>query len=172
MEAKLKHLEFIQSAITRMANNSFLLKGWTVTLIGGLLALTFKQIDRRYLFLSGSTALMFWSLDSYYLSQERKFIDLYNSVRLLSETSTDFSMHTRQSAKSCRWMKVPLLSNKSDFLWGFARCAITGCLFHLEGLRALWQDTLSSAFTMSGTLGALGKSEIATCSLPKMSTAL
>ena len=41
MEQKIKHLEFIQTTINRMAGNSFLLKGWTVTLTGGLLALTF-----------------------------------------------------------------------------------------------------------------------------------
>ncbi len=29
MDAKLKHLEMIQAVITRMAHNSFLLKGWT-----------------------------------------------------------------------------------------------------------------------------------------------
>ncbi len=34
MEQKIKHLEFIQAAINRMAGNSFLLKGWTVTLSG------------------------------------------------------------------------------------------------------------------------------------------
>ena len=27
-----KHLEFVQNAVTRMASNSFLLKGWTVTI--------------------------------------------------------------------------------------------------------------------------------------------
>lgn len=28
MENKIKHLEFIQGVINRMANNSFMLKGW------------------------------------------------------------------------------------------------------------------------------------------------
>jgi hypothetical protein len=36
MEAKHKHLDFIQLTITRMAANSFLLKGWCVTLIAAL----------------------------------------------------------------------------------------------------------------------------------------
>lgn len=31
----LKYLEFIEAAIARMAANSFLLKGWAVTLIVG-----------------------------------------------------------------------------------------------------------------------------------------
>ena len=38
MENKLKHLEFIQNVINRMANTSFLLKGWSITIIAGLFA--------------------------------------------------------------------------------------------------------------------------------------
>ena len=34
-----KHLEFIQGVIARMAGNSFLLKGWTVTIAAALFAL-------------------------------------------------------------------------------------------------------------------------------------
>ena len=37
MASKEKHLEFVQSAINRMASNSFLLKAWSVTLVGALL---------------------------------------------------------------------------------------------------------------------------------------
>jgi len=36
MEAKLKHLEMIQDVIKRMASNSFLLKGWSLTLVVAL----------------------------------------------------------------------------------------------------------------------------------------
>ncbi|MGX1266794.1 hypothetical protein RKD55_004738 [Rossellomorea marisflavi] len=38
MEEKMRHLELIQNVMSRMASNSFLLKGWTVTLVVGLLA--------------------------------------------------------------------------------------------------------------------------------------
>jgi hypothetical protein len=92
MEAKVKHLEFIQSAISRMANNSFLLKGWVVALTGGLLALTFKEINRHYLYVSMIVLMLFWWLDSYYLSRERRFVALYDIVRMKNEESTDFSM--------------------------------------------------------------------------------
>jgi hypothetical protein len=43
MEAKLKHLEFVQVAVSRMAGNSFLLRGWSVTLAAGLFALAAKD---------------------------------------------------------------------------------------------------------------------------------
>ena len=35
---KIKHLEFIQSTITRMNQNSFQIKGWMITLVSALLA--------------------------------------------------------------------------------------------------------------------------------------
>lgn len=104
MEAKIKHLEFIQAAINRMASNSFLLKGWTVTLTGGLLALTFKQIDSRYLCISLAVLVLFWFLDSYYLSRERRFIALYNNVRTRNEEQVDFSMSTHSFRSTCKWI--------------------------------------------------------------------
>ena len=33
MENKIKHLEFIQSTITRMNQNSFQIKGWMITFV-------------------------------------------------------------------------------------------------------------------------------------------
>ena len=40
---KIKHLEFIQLVITRMNVNSFLLKGWCLTLLVGILTLFEKE---------------------------------------------------------------------------------------------------------------------------------
>jgi len=105
MEAKVKHLEFIQTAINRMAGNSFLLKGWAVTLTGGALALAIKQLDRHYLIISLVVVALFWFLDSYYLSRERRFVQLYNQVRLDPAEQTDFSMDTKAFGKSCRWVR-------------------------------------------------------------------
>jgi len=99
MEAKLKHLEFIQSAIDRMANNSFLLKGWTVTLVGALFALTFNEMDPLYLVISLVVLCLFWRLDSYYLSRERLFIKLYESVSSTKPEDTNFSMNTKSFEK-------------------------------------------------------------------------
>jgi hypothetical protein len=43
MEKKLAHLNLIQAVITRMGSNSFLLKGWSVTLVAALFALAAKD---------------------------------------------------------------------------------------------------------------------------------
>lgn len=94
MENKQKHLEFIQSAVGRMASNLFLLKGWTITLIAALFALAAKDADRTYFLIAYLPALMFWALDGYFLSQERRFRALYDHVRNLPESAIDFSMDT------------------------------------------------------------------------------
>ena len=100
MENKRKHLEFIQNIISRMAGNLFFLRGWTITLIVALLALLAKDVGSDYIipFLI-VLIFVFWILDSYFLSQERLFRDLYNHVRKLKEEDIDFSMNTNEYKK-------------------------------------------------------------------------
>jgi hypothetical protein len=52
MEKKLKHLEFIQLVITRMNVNSFLLKGWTVSLVAALFAFAAKDLNIKYIIIT------------------------------------------------------------------------------------------------------------------------
>lgn len=47
-EKKMRHLEMIQSVITRMAGNSFALKGWAITLVAAIFALASKDTDKFY----------------------------------------------------------------------------------------------------------------------------
>jgi hypothetical protein len=79
-----------------MASNLFLLKGWTVTLIAGLFALAAKDSKDAYFLVAYLPPLMFWILDGFFLSQERKFRALYDHVRKLDESQIDFSMDTRR----------------------------------------------------------------------------
>jgi len=100
METKLKHLEFIQGIIGRMAGNLFFLRGWTITLIGALLALFSRDHNSDYkIYFLIVIILVFWILDGYFLSQERLFRDLYNHVRKLKEEEIDFSMDTSEYKK-------------------------------------------------------------------------
>jgi hypothetical protein len=92
---KHKHLDFLQAAINRMAGNLFLLKGWTITLIAALFALAAKDTNKYFAYLAYFPLLMFWTLDGYFLSQERCFRALYDHVRKLDESKIDFSMDTR-----------------------------------------------------------------------------
>src|SRR5262245_7708578 len=103
MEAKIKHLEFIQAAINRMDGNSFLLKGWSVTIIGSLLVVTFKEVNALYIEISLAAVAGFWLLDSYYLSRERLFIKLYDHVRALDEKAINFSMEVSGFRRRRHW---------------------------------------------------------------------
>ena len=93
---KIKHLEFIQRIIERMARNSFLLKGWSITLSSGLLLLknSNSAIDINKIFL---VVIIFYLLDSYYLGKEKQFRDLYDNVR--KRKDTDFSLHVNMGWK-------------------------------------------------------------------------
>ena len=85
LSEKLKHLEFIQNVITRMNTNSFQIKGWTVTIVSAILVI-YASTNNCYFVLCGIfPALIFWFLDTYYLTQERKFRGLYNDVAEVSE---------------------------------------------------------------------------------------
>lgn len=93
MEAKLKHLEMIQGIINRMASNSFLLKGWSVTLISALFALAAKDSNQFFSFLAYFPCVVFWSLDGYFLWQERMYRKLYQDVAKKDLESIDFDMN-------------------------------------------------------------------------------
>lgn len=93
MEDKRKHLEFIQGVINRLAGNSFLIKGWCVTLVSALFALSGKDSDSRFIILAYFPVIMFWILDAYFLWQERLFRGLYNHVSALKNNDLiDYSM--------------------------------------------------------------------------------
>lgn len=117
MENKRKHLEFIQTTINRMAGNLFFLRGWTITLITGLFAVSAaKETDNRYIVLAFLLLFIFWILDGYFLAQERRFRDLYDDVRKLDEKDIDFSMKTEKYKDTRRntWWGAIL---SSTLLW-------------------------------------------------------
>ena len=93
---KIKHLEIIQQVINRLANTSFLLKGWGVTLVIGLFALVASNKNISYIIIAFFAFSIFWFLDAYFLSQERLFRELYDKVRALNDNDIDFSMKTKE----------------------------------------------------------------------------
>ena len=106
MEAKLKHLEFIQGIVNRLANDSFRLKGWAVVLTSALVVLLARTRHVEIAYVAVVPVLAFWGLDGYFLWQERLFRALYDHVRRLSESDIDFSMDIRPFGKNraCTWL--------------------------------------------------------------------
>ena len=94
MEIKVRHLEMIQSIISRMATNSFALKGWAVSLVAGIFVLSGKETDKLFFLIAYIPIVVFWLLDGYYLQQERLYRMLYEKVRKQKEEEIDFNMDT------------------------------------------------------------------------------
>lgn len=80
IEEKLKHLEFTQNIITRMNANSFVIKGWSVTLVSALFALAADKVNTKFIYLAYFPVVMFWILDGFFLSQEKQYRELYKEV--------------------------------------------------------------------------------------------
>lgn len=77
---KIKHLEFLQSIISRHNNNSFMMKGWTITIFSALLALGGALNNSSFSIIALFPIILFWYLDATYLSNERCFVELFNSA--------------------------------------------------------------------------------------------
>lgn len=79
-DQEIKHLELIQSAVNRLAGNSFQMKGWMLTIVSALLGFFAESGNPKFVLVAILPVLVFWGLDSYYLQQERKFRGIYNDV--------------------------------------------------------------------------------------------
>jgi len=116
MENKRKHLEFIQGVITRMNTNSFILKGWAITLVSALFALAAKDANRTYVLIAYVPIPLFWVLDGFYLSKERQFRELYKKVAGLEEKNVDFIMNVKEYDKERNtWVRTIFSSTLIPF---------------------------------------------------------
>ena len=105
-EQIIKHLEITQGVINRLANNSFLIKGWSMTILAAaVLFITKTQDQQNYIILCFLLPIIgFWILDGYFLWQERIFRGIYNDVR--TQESTNFEMPISRQAKKIKWIKA------------------------------------------------------------------
>lgn len=85
---KLEYLKMIQDIIIRMANNSFHLKGWAITIVTGIFAVSaWNNLGVCFYSLIYIPIVSFWFLDTYYLQQERLYRGLYDRVRNMDDTT-------------------------------------------------------------------------------------
>ena len=76
-EYMLKEIEIIQDIIRRMGFNSFMIKGWAITLV--VVTLLLKGTGYQ-VWIAFIPLLAFWFLDAYFLWQERMYRKLYEWV--------------------------------------------------------------------------------------------
>jgi hypothetical protein len=79
----IEELKLVQTVVTRMAQNSFFIKGWSIALIGFMLALNKEALigDAQNWFLCLLIAVVtycFWHLDAYFIRLERIFRKHYD----------------------------------------------------------------------------------------------
>jgi hypothetical protein len=105
---RVKHLEFIQAVVTRLGNNSFLVKGWGMTLAGAFIAFSVNKLSWKIALAGLIPVTGFWLLDSYFLRQERLFRKLYNDVRKRDTTVEVFDMNHTIHKEVTSWASTAL----------------------------------------------------------------
>lgn len=142
-EDKRKHLEMLQGVINRMASNSFLFKGWSITIIAGVSAFATKEMSLALMVIPIVSTLLFWGIDAYYLAQERLYRDLYNDVATRSPSAIDYGMKTEKMT-----LKVWFAASRRPILIGFygvVLLMLIGLLFVLGLLNVTAEVTINAA---------------------------
>src|SRR5579863_791473 len=68
-----KYIDILEATITRLASNSFQMKGWSVGLASVIIGLTAKDSHPELAWLALIPIGAFWLLDAYYLALERLY---------------------------------------------------------------------------------------------------
>lgn len=111
-----KEIDLIQNCINRMAQNSFLIKGWYISIMAVLIAWK-DGGSLMFSILMVILTLTFMYLDTIYLYQEREFRRIYKErieLRLANDNSNLYQLNTKKiNAKN--FLKVL----RSRTLWPF-----------------------------------------------------
>ena len=106
-EKAVKHLEMIQAIINRLGNNSFRVKGASLAIIITAGVLTPRGLNVLPYVLSLTVLipiiLGFWTLDGYYLWQERLFRQVYEEVRQQNDTDFNMDVSKHKTNPECSW---------------------------------------------------------------------
>ncbi|GHT01335.1 hypothetical protein FACS1894108_14940 [Planctomycetales bacterium] len=94
-----KEIDLIQNCISRMAQNSFMLKGCVVTLVTGVLAFGEKANHEGFLCAVLLIPLLtFWYLDAFFLRTEQLYRKLYEQVLEKRRTGDDSGLYDLNTA--------------------------------------------------------------------------
>lgn len=118
-EYMLKEIDIIQDIIKRMAFNSFMIKGWAITLV--VVSLLLKGTEKYQVWIAFIPLLVFWFLDAYFLRQERMYRVLYDWVinnRLKTEEYL-FDMKTRRFENEVQSIPRIMFSITLGWFYGF-----------------------------------------------------
>ena len=108
IEKVVKHLKMTQAVINRLGSNSFLVKGWSMTVIvAAMLLIARHDVENPYFVLVlVIPAIGFWILDGYFLWQERLFRKVYDEVRVQSDTDFKMAPLKHKDKPKCSWVSA------------------------------------------------------------------
>ena len=108
VEKVIKHLEMTQAVINRLGSNSFLLKGWSMTVIVTTMVLIARyDMQNPCIVLAVIFPVLgFWILDGYFLWQERLFRQVYDEVRVQSDTDFKMDVMKHRNKPQCSWLSA------------------------------------------------------------------
>lgn len=131
-ENKRQHLQMVQDTISRMAGNSFLIKGWATAGLGGLFVLWLQvgTNDYRILILIFGLSVLLWGHDAYYLWLERRYRELYNEVSKKDDKDIDFSMRYKNKFNE----SVIGVAFRPILLWSYGIIIIVTIFFIGRGI--------------------------------------
>lgn len=128
----IKHLDYVQSAISRMADTSFRIKGLAITIVSAFVGIYVKTGDDYFLWALIFPLVLFWFLDSYYLQQERKLRAIYD---ILIGKEHHFGFKIRKldipldKIKGCRYNLFSVMVSKTErcFYFGMIMLILIYC---------------------------------------------
>ena len=114
-----------------MNSNSFLIKGWCITIVSAIFVLSQKETNIYFLAFSIVPCLSFWIVDGFFISTERKYRELYTHVIKLDEASIDFSMDTNPFKKNNNSWICGILSKTLIPFYGIIILSISAFFVYL-----------------------------------------
>ena len=96
-ESRIRYLEAIQRVIDRLSNTSFILKGWAVSLVAGLMALAASGTNHGYVLVAYIPTVVFWLLDAYFLMMERQYRKIFEENMDLSQEVKYFTLKRKKA---------------------------------------------------------------------------
>lgn len=73
------HLGILQSVVQRMASNSSQCKAWCITIVSAILVIVADKSKPDFAWIALFPAILFLTLDAYYLTLEKGFRESYNN---------------------------------------------------------------------------------------------
>ena len=106
-EELFKEIDLIQGCINRMAQNSFMLKGWALTIFAGVTAFTKGENFSDSITLVCTTIIpfvCFWILDTFFLHTEKKYRKMYEDMltkRKVNNTEGQYELNPKTIKVDC-----------------------------------------------------------------------